>query len=189
MAPAACSASATPHRPAFWSACDGQLREISDTAGQSRDQAFLGPSRGRQAPDQTLHRLRRSALLSARDLPVLLLRQDRVGGELGRGRDLYVQPDAQVRERALRDRLCHAEGRPVAFDQFRRLRPEQAEDRPEGQGGVQDPRRPAAAVLYAGVNSSLLPCGRSAIEKSSGEDDKMPIKYDELMALKNLGQK
>ena len=46
-APAACSASATPHRPAFWSACDGQHREISDAAGQSGDQAVLGrrPSR------------------------------------------------------------------------------------------------------------------------------------------------
>ena len=55
------------------------------------------------------------------------------------------------RDRALRDRLRHAEGRPVAADQFRRLRHGQAEDRPEGQGGVQADRRRAAAVLYAGV--------------------------------------
>src|SRR5258708_20126223 len=42
---------------------------------------------------------------------------------------------------------------------------------------------------------TLSPCGRGRSngrcerKRSSGEDDKMPIKYDELMALKNLGQK
>src|SRR5258708_25358297 len=41
----------------------------------------------------------------------------------------------------------------------------------------------------------LSPCGRGRSngrcerKRSSGEDDKMPIKYDELMAVKNLGQK
>ena len=110
-----------------------------------------------QVPDQALHRLRRAALFPARDLPVLFLRQDGVGGELGRGRDLHVQPDAQIPDRALCDRLCHAEGRPVGADQLRRLRVGEAEDRPEGEGGVQADRRRAAAVLHAGVSSSLLP--------------------------------
>ena len=55
-------------------------------------------------------------------------------------------------DRALRDRLCHAEGRAVAADQHRRLRHRQAEDRPEGEGGVQADRRRAAAVLHAGLD-------------------------------------
>src|SRR5258708_39245184 len=44
-------------------------------------------------------------------------------------------------------------------------------------------------------NGYPLPCGRGRSngrcerKRSSGEDDKMPIKYDELMPLKNLGQK
>ncbi len=70
-------------------------------------------------------------------------------------------------DRALCDRLCHAEGRPVAADQLRRLRHGQVEDRPEGQGGVQADRRRAAAVLHAGVAVYLSRCGeRSANEVS-----------------------
>src|SRR6266851_3283072 len=154
-APAACSGFATPHRPAFWSACDGQHREIPDAAGQSGDTTVLGCDGRGQVADQALHRLWRAALLSAHAVPVLLLRQNGVGRKLGRGRDLYLQPDAQVRERSLCDRLRHVEGRPIAADQFRRLRHGQIEDRPEGQGGVQDHRWPAAAVLYAGVRLRL----------------------------------
>ena len=67
------------------------------------------------------------------------------------------------RDRALRDRLCHAEGGPVAADQYRRLRPRQTEDRPEGQGGVQADRRRAAAVLYAGVRLYRLPWERGCL--------------------------
>src|ERR1700716_3682729 len=166
MAPAACSAFATPHRPAFWSARDGLYREISDPAGQSRNKTSLGADRRGQAADKTLHDLRRGALLSALDLPVLLLRQDSVGRKLGRGRDLYFQPDAQVRKRALRDRLRHAEGGPVAADQFRRLRHEKPEGRPKGKGGVQDHRRRTAAVLYAGVSYPLPLWERVARTKS-----------------------
>ena len=133
---------------------------------QSRDRAVLGSGQAGQVHDQALHRLRRAALLSALDLPVLLLRQDGVGGKLGRGHDLHLQPDAQIADRAVRDRLRHAEGRPVAADQFRRLRPGQAEDRPEGEGGVQADRRRAAAVLHAGLTSTFAR-GRGA-RRSNG---------------------
>src|SRR5229473_4894734 len=101
--------------------------------------------------------MRRAALFSALDLSVLFFRQDGMGAKLGRGHDLYLQPDAQIGDRTLRDRLRHLEGRPVAADQLRRLRPRQTEDRPEGQGGVQANRRRTAAVLYAGVSFFLLP--------------------------------
>ena len=43
-----------------------------------------------------------------------------------RGHDLHLQPDAQIADRSVRDRLCHAEGRPVAADQHRRLRSRRA---------------------------------------------------------------
>src|SRR5258708_2939336 len=84
----------------------------------------------------TRHRLPRAGFLSGVAVDVLLLRQNGVGRKLGRGRDLQLQLDAQVRDRALRDRLRHLEGRPLAADQFRRLRHGQIEDRPKGQGGV-----------------------------------------------------
>ena len=42
-----------------------------------------------------------------------------------------------------------------AADQFRRLRHEQPEDRPEGESRVQANRRRTAAVLYAGVRLKL----------------------------------
>ena len=40
----------------------------------------------------------------------------------GEADDLHLQPDAQIADRAVCDRLCHAEGGPVAADQHRRLR-------------------------------------------------------------------
>ena len=57
---------------------------------------FWEAAKARQVHDQALHRLRRAALFPALDLPVLLLRQDGVGGKLGRGHDLHLQPDAQI---------------------------------------------------------------------------------------------
>src|SRR3974377_239899 len=74
-----------------------------------------------------------------------------MGGEFRRSHDLHFQPDAEISERALRDRLRDAEGGTVAADQYRRLRYRQAQDRPEGEGGVQADRRRATAVLHAGV--------------------------------------
>jgi len=38
--------------------------------------------------------------------------------KLGRGGNLHVQPDAQIRDRALRDRLCHAEEGPSLLTNF-----------------------------------------------------------------------
>src|ERR1700722_9566147 len=73
--------------------------------------------------------MRRSALFPALDLSVLLLRQDRVGGKLGRGRDLHLQPDAQICGWSLCNRLCDLERRPVAADEFRRLRHGKTENR------------------------------------------------------------
>src|SRR5262249_56527906 len=95
-APADCSAFATPPRPQFWSVCDDTSEKISRTADQSRNQSVLGCGRARQVPDQALHRLWGSALLSAFDLPVLLFRQDGVGRSLRRGHDLHLQPDAEI---------------------------------------------------------------------------------------------
>ena len=57
-----------------------------------------------------------------------------------------------------RDRVRDAEGGAVAADQYRRLRHGQAQDRPEGESGVEADRRRATAVLHAGLRSySLLP--------------------------------
>src|SRR5258708_17081961 len=148
---AVCWGYATRFRPPFWSACDDGAKKISGAGDESRNRSVLGSGQTRQIPDQALHRVRRGALFSALDLSVVLFRKDGVGGELGRGHDLYLQPDAQIGQRTLRDRLCHLEGGPFAADQFRRLRHGQVEDRPEGQGGVQADRRRAAAVLHAGV--------------------------------------
>src|SRR3954467_1462125 len=122
MVPADCSAFATPPRTPSWSAYDDRDKKISGAAGQSGNRAVLGSREAGQVSDQALYRLRRAALFSALDLPVLLFRPDGVGGKLGRGNDLYLQPDAQIGERALCDRLRHAEGRAVAADQFRRPR-------------------------------------------------------------------
>src|SRR5438477_11227902 len=96
MAPAACSACATPHRPAFWSARDGHQSEISDAAGQYGKQAFLEAGGQRRAPDQSMHSMRQSASLYTFALPVLLLRQDGLGRKLGRGPDHYLQVDEQI---------------------------------------------------------------------------------------------
>src|ERR1041385_1667118 len=137
MAPAACSACAMPPRRRFWSACDDRTEKISAPAAESGDKTVLGCGCARQIPDQALHRLRRAALLSALDLSVLLLRQDGVGGKFGRGDDLYLQPDAQIGNGTLRDRLCHAEGRSVAANQFCRLRSDETQHRPEGKSRFQ----------------------------------------------------
>src|SRR5258708_10463669 len=157
-------------RPPFWSACDDGAKKISGRGDERRNRSVLGSGQTRQIPDQALHCVRRAALFSALDLSVLLFRQDGVGGELGRGHDLYLQPDAQIGERTLRDRLCDVEGRSVAANQFRRLRSGKIEDRPEGQGGVQADRRRAVAVLYAGVSYVLTfsPCGRRWQPKAAG---------------------
>src|SRR5258708_15126590 len=93
-------------RPPFWSACDDGAKKISGAGDESRNRSVLGSGQTRQIPDQALHCVRRAALFSALDLSVLLFRQDGVGGELGRGHDLYLQPDAQIGERALRYRVC-----------------------------------------------------------------------------------
>src|SRR5258708_35641508 len=156
-------------RPPFWSACDDGAKKISGAGDESRNRSVLGSGQTRQIPDQALHCVRRAALFSALDLSVLLFRQDGVGGELGRGHDLYLQPDAQIGERTLRDRLCDVEGRSVAANQFRRLRSGKIEDRPEGQGGFQADRRRAVAVLYAGLSYVLTftPCGRRLQPKAS----------------------
>src|SRR6185369_2920260 len=121
-------------------------------------------------------------------------------------------------DRPLRHRLRHAEGRPVGADQLRRLRSREAEDRTEGESGVQADRRRAAAVLHAGVgrSSSSGACeasvskdghGKEAFRASSwfetaqerlltmrmrttGEEtNKMSARYEELKGLKNIGQK
>ena len=83
------------------------------------------------------------------------------------------------RDRALCDRLCHAEGGAVAADQFRRLRHRQAEDRPEGEGGVQADRRRAAAVLYAGVKlpSPLVGEGGSEGCRMRGSSRRRPTPH------------
>src|SRR5258708_31032109 len=100
--PAVCLGYATRLRPPFWSACDDGAKKISGAGDQSRNRSVLGSGQTRQIPDQALHGVRRAALFSAIDLSVLLFRQDGVGGELGRGHHLYVQPDAQIAERSLR---------------------------------------------------------------------------------------
>src|SRR5579859_637139 len=82
-----------------------------------------------------------------------------MGGEFRRGDDLHLQPDAEIADRALRDRLCHAEGGPVAADQLRRLRSDGAEDRPEGEGGVQADRRRTTALLHYDLSHRHVACG------------------------------
>ena len=88
----------------------------------------------------------------------------------------------------LRDRLRHAEGRPVAADQHRRLRHGQAEDRPEGEGGVQADRRRAAAVLHAGVDPDIArACARKATgghPRESGD----PVNAGELLDARFRGE-
>ena len=79
---------------------------IPAPAAEPREQAVLGRGRGGQLPDQALHGLRQAALVSAHDLPVLLQRRHRVGGEPGRGRDLHLQRHAPEHAGPLRHRLC-----------------------------------------------------------------------------------
>src|SRR4051794_21549758 len=100
MAPADCSASATPHQRPSWSACNGLAKKMSGAAGQAGNRSVLGGGETRKLPDEARHRLRGAVLFSAFDVPVVLFRQDGVGGELGRGPDLYLQPDAEIGERA-----------------------------------------------------------------------------------------
>ena len=105
---------------------------------------------------RALHGVQRAALLSALDLSVLFFRQDGVGRKLGRGRDLHLQPDAQIGERPLRHRLRQAEGRPGGADQLRRLRLACVENRPEGQGRLQADRWRAVAALHAGLMLGVI---------------------------------
>src|SRR5260370_35486595 len=102
---AVCWGYPTGFRPPFWSACDDGAKKISGAGDESRNRSVLGSGQTRQIPDQALHCVRRAALFSALDLSVLLFRQDGVGGELGRGHDLYLQPEAQIGERTVRDQL------------------------------------------------------------------------------------
>ncbi len=86
-----------------------------------------------------------------------------------RGHGLHLQPDAEVADRSLRDRLCDAEGRSVAADQHRRLRSGEGEDRPEGEGGVEANRRRPAAVLHAGLELTPFSLvGEGAQRKGAG---------------------
>ena len=51
-----------------------------------------------QLADHGLHRLRQGALVSARHLPVLLQRQDRMARGSGQGHDLHLQRHARAPE-------------------------------------------------------------------------------------------
>src|SRR6516225_3185152 len=100
-----------------------------------------------------MRRLRAGALLSARDLSLLLERQDRIAAGLWQRDDLYLQRHA-AHAGPLCDRLCDIAGRGVDDDQHRRLRPRQDKDWAGRPARLQAERkRPAGAYVYAGLTA------------------------------------
>src|SRR3546814_4230494 len=105
-APAVSWRAATARRRGSWSANDA-----ARTARDPRDSQVRRRRARRAFPDPALHGVRKAALVSTRDLPVLR-RRDTVGGS-NRARRTLCLFDADARRSAVYARLCHARGREI----------------------------------------------------------------------------
>ncbi len=99
-----------------------RTREKSPRRGQRRDASLLGCGAGGPLPDQALHRLRRGALVSARDLPVLHAAARPTGATPRAAGAIYTFSVMRRAPGALRHRLCDARRGADDDDQHRRLR-------------------------------------------------------------------
>ena len=73
---------------------DSKERKLPAPAVSPETQAYWDAAAKGKLLVQAVHELRAGASLPARDLPVLLQRQDRVDRGDGQGRDLLLQRDA-----------------------------------------------------------------------------------------------